>query len=814
MRQGQLAGGPGAGAAPRPLEVWAGVECTVNRVGDDYFDQLARSGHADRADDLDRLAALGVRAVRYPVLWERVAPHGLRRADWSWTDRRLARLRELGVRPIVGLVHHGSGPRDTSLLDPAFPARLAEFAAAAARRYPWVEEWTPVNEPLTTARFSALYGLWYPHLHSEAACMRALLAQCEGVARAMAAIREVIPGARLVQTEDLGMTHATPRLAYQAAFENERRWLSFDLLCGRVQAGHPLHGHLRWLGIADRELAPLAERPCPPDVLGVNHYLTSERFLDERLERYPHASHGGNGRDRYADVEAVRVCAEGPAGPLALLEQAWARFRLPIAVTECHLGCTREQQLRWLDEVWSAAHAARARGVDVRAVTAWSAFGAYDWDSLLTRDVGHYESGLFDARAAAPRPTALAAMVRGLATEGHFAHPVLAAPGWWAREERLLYPPESRAAGELPPPDGRGCAGPGSAEAAAAVPAGLPAGLLAGVPPRLHDGAARPQAHHPFVAPVRASAPAERPLLVAGAGGVLGRTVARLCRARGLAVRALGRREMDIADPAAVAAVLDRLDPWGVVNAAGYVRVDDAEWERERCRRENTLGPAVLAALCADRGLALATVSSDLVFDGRKGAPYVEGDAATPINAYGESKAEGERLVLERHPAPLVARAGAFFGPWEELSFVTATLRDLAAGLPVPAADDAVISPSYLPDFVDALLDLLIDGAHGVWHLANAGALSWAELARLAARTARLDDSLVEGRATGDFAFLAARPLHTALASERAWLMPAVENAICRYVAARPLLRDGAYHALHQQHCSPPGEDADVGVLA
>ena len=263
-----------------------------------------------------------------------------------------------------------------------------------------------------------------------------------------------------------------------------------------------------------------------------------------------------------------------------------------------------------------------------------------------------------------------------------------------------------------------------------------------------------------------------------------------------------------------MAAVLDRLDPWAVVNAAGYVRVDDAEWERERCRRENTLGPAVLAALCADRGLALATVSSDLVFDGRKGAPYVEGDAAAPINAYGESKAEGERLVLERHPSPLVARAGAFFGPWEELSFVTTTLRELAAGVPVPAADDAVISPSYLPDFVDALLDLLVDGAHGVWHLANAGALTWAELARLAARTARLDDALVEGRSTRDFAFPAARPLHTALASERAWLMPAVENAICRYVAARPLLRDGACHAPHQQHCSPPGEDADVGVLA
>src|ERR671912_1548564 len=116
-----------------PLELWAGVECTVNRVGDEYLDQLERSGHAHRPGDLDRLASLGVRAVRYPVLWERVAPHGLASADWRWPDHRLARLRELGLRPIVGLVHHGSGPRDTGLLDPAFATRLAEFAAAAAR---------------------------------------------------------------------------------------------------------------------------------------------------------------------------------------------------------------------------------------------------------------------------------------------------------------------------------------------------------------------------------------------------------------------------------------------------------------------------------------------------------------------------------------------------------------------------------------------------------------------------------------------------------------------------------------------------------
>src|SRR3954462_8190793 len=112
----------------RDLELWAGHECTVNRVGGVFHDQTVRSGHQHRIDDLDRFAALGLRALRYPVLWERVAPDGLESADWSWSDERLARLRALRVRPIVGLLHHGSGPRDTSLVDPQFPQKLAAYA--------------------------------------------------------------------------------------------------------------------------------------------------------------------------------------------------------------------------------------------------------------------------------------------------------------------------------------------------------------------------------------------------------------------------------------------------------------------------------------------------------------------------------------------------------------------------------------------------------------------------------------------------------------------------------------------------------------
>lgn len=426
---------------PSPLELWGGLECTVNRAGDGYLDQVALSGHADRLDDLDRFADLGLRTLRYPVLWERTAPEGIVRADWRWPDERLGRLRELGITPIVGLVHHGSGPRSTSLVDPGFVDGLAAYARAVAERYPWVDAWTPVNEPLTTARFGGLYGHWHPHGRDEQTWARAVLIQCRAVAAAMRAIRRVNPAAKLVQTEDLGKTWSTPTLAYQAEFENERRWLSFDLLGGRVRPGHRMWDHLRWLGVRREELTPFLDEPCPPDLLGINHYLTSERFLDERQERYPPASHGGNGRHTYADVEAVRVLAGGLAGPEGLLREAWERYRLPLAVTEAHLGCTREEQLRWLVEVWGAAERLRATGADVRAVAVWSLLGAFDWDSLLTRHDGRYEPGVFDLRAPRPRPTALAGLVRDLAAGRTPSHPAAGGKGWWRRPARLLYPP-------------------------------------------------------------------------------------------------------------------------------------------------------------------------------------------------------------------------------------------------------------------------------------------------------------------------------------------------------------------------------------
>jgi len=723
-----------------PLELWAGLECTLNRVGDVQHDQLELTGHYQRLDDLDRLAALGVRTVRYPILWERVEARRADGAPFAWHDAALTRLRALGIDPIVGLVHHGSGPFGTSLLDAGFAEGLATFAREVAERYPWVTRYTPVNEPLTTARFSALYGAWYPHRRDDASFLRATLHQVRAIRLAMAAIRAVRPDARLVQTEDLGRTHSTPTLRYQAEFENERRWLTFDLLLGRVVPSHAMHAYAHWCGISDAEIADAMGEGCPPSLVGINHYATSERYIDERLERYPPHTHGGNHRHRYADVEAVRVLENGAAGPRALLMDAWERYGLPVAVTEAHLGCTREQQLRWLAEVWEAARDARALGADIRAVTAWAVLGTRDWNSLVTRIEGHYEPGLFDIRAPAPRPTALARLAQSLATTGDATHPALGAPGWWRCADRVLY--------------------------------------------REHDDdvqeASAPHGH------VAASG---RPILIVGASGTLGRALTRLCAARGLACRALTRHDLDVTNAAAVERVVAEHDAWALIDAAGYVRVDDAERDARECHRLNTRAAELLARACERTGLRFVAFSSDLVFDGEKGAPYVESDRVAPLNVYGRSKAECEVRVLAAHPGALVVRTAAFFGPWDDWNFVTRTLASLANGVPVDVADDLVVSPTYVPDLVHATLDLLIDGEQGLWHLANDGACSWADLARMAARAADLDESWIRARPHTELGLAARRPRHVPLRSERGWIMPPLEHALAAYVSERPWLR-------------------------
>lgn len=698
-------------------EVWGGIECTINRVQNSFRDQILYSGHYTRQGDIGKFAALGIKKLRYPVLWEFHQPVQSKAIDWTWIEKRLNSIRDNGVMPIAGLIHHGSGPAFTDLLDKDFPFKLAAYAEAVARKFPWLEYYTPVNEPLTTARFSGLYGIWYPHIKDELSFTRMLITQLKGVVLSMQAIRKINPKAKLVQTEDLSKTHSTVLLSYQADFENERRWLTYDLLCGKVDQQHFFWNYFVCMGIDILDLEFFLENPCPPDIIGFNYYVTSERYLDEKIENYHFTTHGGNSKHKYADVEAVRIIEL--AGLPVLLKEAWDRYKLPLAITENHLSCTREEQMRWFKETWESCCNLRQQGIDIKAVTVWSLLGAFDWNSLLTCDNNYYESGAFDITTKTIRKTALGKMVKAIATTGAYSHPVLSAKGWWHKKKN-----ENQ---------------------------------------------------------IMKTGKKENQLLIIGKNGTLGSALMKISEHRAIPYIALSRNDLDISNERDVRAAIDEYRPWGVINTAGYVKVDEAETYYNECFSVNTIAPGILAKTCNIRGIRFMTFSSDLIFDGNKKSPYYETDIAKPLNIYGISKANGEQVVQKANPESLIIRTSAFFGPWDSYNFAYTILDALRNERSYSVVKDVIVSPTYVPDLANAAMDLFIDEEQGIWHLSNEGTISWADFASTIADRGGYKKHNLLYKNLAQMEWKAQRPLYSALKSDKGIKLPALDNALERF---------------------------------
>jgi dTDP-4-dehydrorhamnose reductase len=716
------------------VEIWGGIECTINRVRDEYYDQSEYSGHYKRGtDDIDLVASLGIKTLRYPVLWERHCPTEGQSIDWSFTEESLNRLKEVNIAPVAGLVHHGSGPEYVNFFDGSFENGLAAYAHEVATKFPWLEYYTPVNEPLTTARFCGLYGHWYPHGKSDYTFYKVLISECKATVMAMAAIRKVNPVAKLVQTEDLGKCYSTPLLAYQRDFENLRRWISYDLLCGKVNEGHPMWSWLIKAGIQPEEILYFQDHSCVPYIAGFNYYITSERYLDEDLSKYPEQYHGGNYRHQYADIETVKVQLSEPNGPEQLLREAWDHLQLPMAITECHLHSTREDQMRWFHTMWRTVNKVKEDGVDIRAITAWAIFGLYGWNCLVTKPCGDYEPGVFNLRSGYPRPTALAKLLQELTQHQVYYHPVLDNEGWWQRESREQF------------------------------------GLI----------------HKVVSMRKKKAAKTCRPLLVLGKTGTLGSAFARICEERNIHHLLLSRKDLDISNKEMMEQTIAELQPWGIVNAAGFADVDGAERDAATCMNGNCYGPALLSEVCAKQNIQFLTYSTDLVFNGDKRSPYVETDEVKPLNIYGHSKAMAEQLISVNYPQALIVRTSSFFGPWDAYNFVTTTLAALREDKPVDAASDVFVTPTYIPDLVHASLDLLLDNEAGIFHVTNEEVVSWYELAIKVAQMAGSETSLVRGVSNQKLAWKAKRPLFSALRSEKGIKLPTLSNALERYFEAQ-----------------------------
>ncbi|MEY8017801.1 dTDP-4-dehydrorhamnose reductase [Mycobacterium servetii] len=266
-------------------------------------------------------------------------------------------------------------------------------------------------------------------------------------------------------------------------------------------------------------------------------------------------------------------------------------------------------------------------------------------------------------------------------------------------------------------------------------------------------------------------------IVIIGAGGQLGSTLAVLAADEGRDVRAYTSSRWDITDPAA-AERIERGDV--VINCAAYTDVDGAESDQDRAHAVNAAGPGYLAQACARAGARLIHVSTDYVFGGEVSGgdpahvasrPYEPSDPTAPAGVYGHTKLAGERAVLAALPDArqgVVVRTAWVYTGGTGKDFV-AIMRRLAAGDgPVNVVDDQTGSPTYVGDLAAALLQVADDGVPGpVLHAANEGAVSRFEQARAVFEECGADPSRVRPVSTAQFPRPAPRPVYSALGGEQ-----------------------------------------------
>jgi dTDP-4-dehydrorhamnose reductase len=262
--------------------------------------------------------------------------------------------------------------------------------------------------------------------------------------------------------------------------------------------------------------------------------------------------------------------------------------------------------------------------------------------------------------------------------------------------------------------------------------------------------------------PPGAANPSGVKILVAGAAGMLGRDV---LDAAGDDAVGLAHADLDATDSASVGRIVGEVRPDLVVNCAAWTDVDGAEEHEADALRVNGDGAGTLAAAAADAGAAVLYVSSDYVFDGTKGEPYVESDPTNPISAYGRTKLAGERATADANPRHYIVRTSWLFGVGGK-NFVETMLRVGRERGEARVVDDQIGCPTYTGHLAQSLLSLARDGEFGIHHRAAQGQCSWFEFARMIFQKAHVD-CRVEPCSTAEFPRPARRPAYSVLESER-----------------------------------------------
>jgi dTDP-4-dehydrorhamnose reductase len=282
-------------------------------------------------------------------------------------------------------------------------------------------------------------------------------------------------------------------------------------------------------------------------------------------------------------------------------------------------------------------------------------------------------------------------------------------------------------------------------------------------------------------------------VLVFGGGGQLGVELCREFQRRQRDVQWFERQQLDITNAERVEAVIGTADPEIVVNAAAYNQVDIAENEPLAAYQVNSLAVRNLAVACRQTGARLVHYSTDYVFDGTKGSPYVETDLPHPIGAYGVSKLAGELYAQAYLDDAVVIRTSGVFGPGGMFTprgnFVELMLRLAHESKPIRVVRDFVASPTYAPALAARTADMVEKNLHGVFHLGGGEPISWFDYASLIFQLAGVSPAL-EPTSEKEHRTPARRPKFSALSNSKVETagiapMPPLREALQEYLRAR-----------------------------
>lgn len=375
-----------------PFFFMVGIECTMiadvrpdinpNMRELDEFDLMQH--YVRWREDLELITKLRtdntqVTRVRWAIPWYRVetAPGVY---DFSWTDQVIAYAQELGIELIPDIVHYGC-PRwmPQAFLDPAYPERVASFAAACAARYKGqIHHWTPFNEPAVTALFCGQRGEWPPYLSSEEGYVRILMAIALGMQKTVKAIRAVDPSVTLWAAEAMKNYHPINEEARPAAKAALRRDLvSWDLVHGSVDESHPCYAWLRDNGATEQQFAELIANPVTLDILGVNFYPWGSQTY-EMKDGAIHQHWDWNGR---LMLELVRECHEYTGATIYVTETSAHGGGGPKSQTM--IDGAGDFRIRWMDETMWAMEEARRQGIPVLGYTQFPLYTMVDWKYRL-----------------------------------------------------------------------------------------------------------------------------------------------------------------------------------------------------------------------------------------------------------------------------------------------------------------------------------------------------------------------------------------------------------------------------------------------